>query len=136
MNPNKEEQLIKILTTSPAKKFGVSYPTIRRWMETGLYSAELCMKVEEHTDGEITAVMIRPELFIPTPAIKVLAKCCVDNFSYYMSDDKHELIIATLNYIENQSPDLYEQTLEEITSFCEGGQLFVSQRLTNKQYEI
>lgn len=135
MNPLIREKLERLLLSKPSETFGYAYPTMKRYLEKGNYPAELCKKVETHTDGVITAVMLRPDIFTATPAMKVLASCCVDRFNKCIDNDDHDLMVTTLNYIENQVPDLYIKTLGEIKQL-EGGELFVNQRITSKQYEI
>lgn len=135
MNVLNKEKLKKLLLKTPSETFGISYPTMKRYLDLDIYPAELCKRVEDKTEGQITAVMLRPDIFTPTPAMRMLATCCVDNFEKHMGDDKFELIIAILNYFENQSPVLYEKTLNEIAQL-RGGKVFVNQRVTRKQYEI
>lgn len=135
MNSIKKERLAKRLLSAPNETFGVTYPTMRKYIDNESYPAELCMTIERVTQGEYTAVSLRPDLFTATPAIIMLMKCCVDNFTKYMKDDKYELIIATLNYFENQLPSLYLEALDEIKKL-EGGESFVNQRVARKEYEV
>jgi len=135
MNVINKEKLRKRLLSLPLETFGVRYPTMKKYIDNDSYTAEVCMIIEDVTEGEYTAVSLRPDLFVATPAIKMLMRCCVDNFTNYMGDGKYELIIATLNYVENQVPNLYQKVLREI-KLLEGGESFVNQRVTRKEYEI
>lgn len=108
-----------------------TYPTMKSYIETGKFSAAICLQIEQITGGEIPAHMLRPDLFIALPAHEKLAKSCTDNFVDYMNDGKHELIIAVLNFIEARQPKLHKQTLKSIAKL-EGGKIFVAQRLAHR----
>lgn len=121
--------------TSSIKELDVTYPTLKKHIDNGTYPAELCLRIAKLTDGELSCAKLRPDLFPSTASIIRLGKCTIDNFESHVNNNNYELIIATLNYLENEQPNLYKDTLVEIAKLT-NGKLFVSQRLAHTQDEI
>lgn len=130
MKPITDTQTIKTLK-SLSPKIGISYNTMDRYIKRGTFSAETCLKIEKITDGSITTSDLRPDLFTPMRAHELLVESCVKNFESHTNDDNYELIIAILNFLESQQPDLYKAMLDDLSDL-QNGKAFVAQRLAHK----
>lgn len=115
------------------KEIGKSYTTIKVWVDNGSCPAHVCLLVEELTNGEITAGMIRPDLFKPTPAQKEMARAFLDSFSETIDAGLARVAIYQLNYFESQCPKLYGFIIGELIQTAKGKEL-IEQRLAHRNH--
>lgn len=104
-----------------------SYPTLQKYSTDDSWPAELCIKIEELTNGNIRAVKMRPEIFIPTPDQHQLALSALESFSEESNAGARHLFILILNYLEKQTPSLYEDIMGSLAD-KEGGDEFIKTR--------
>ena len=122
---------VRKLLTSSCKELGVSYPTMRKYIETGEFPGEICINIERLTNGRITYNELRPDLFDGLPADIQLGKVCIDQFESAIECQNYQLVIGILNYLEVRQPTLYKEMIEEI-KLLDGGKLFIAQRLAHR----
>lgn len=132
MQPKLDDDTKKYLT-SLTKRLGITYPTMKRYIKTGEFSAEVCLNVERVTNGRITCNQLRPDLFEGLVAEKSLSDVCLDQFESLMECQNYKLIIGVLDFMEVRQPLLYREMIDHIKSL-EGGELFVAQRLAHRRH--
>ena len=131
MRPNLNDDTKKLLT-SLTKSLGISYPTMRKYIDTGEFPGDICISVEKLTNGRVTCNQLNPELFEGLIPEAELAASCLDQFEKSMACQNYRLIISVLDFIEVRQPKLYRSMVEEIKSL-EGGELFIAQRLAHRR---
>lgn len=127
-------ELDKKRLLSLSDELGKSYPSMQRYFKENSFPAEVCIKAELLTDGELVASQLRPDIFQPTKDHKLLADSCVKYFDYHLDNGCEEIIISVLNYLEHQQPKLYDSTLARIKSECKAGGQFINRRLAHQSY--
>ena len=132
MKPVIDDDLRRFLTSS-TKHLGITYPTMKRYIESGLFSAEVCLAAERYSKGKVTCNQLRPDLFEDLPADTALAQTCLEQFESLLECESYQLIIGVLNFMETRQPKLYRSMVTKMRSL-EGGELFIAQRLAHKNY--
>lgn len=108
-------------------QLGKSYPTLQKYSTDKSWPAELCIKVEELTDGKIRAVNMRPDIFIPTHDQHHMALKALESFNDDFDHVAQHLFILILNYLEQQTPSLYNDVIASLSD-KEGGEEFMRTR--------
>lgn len=129
----KLDEGVKKLLTSLTRELGVSYPTMKKYTDTGKYPADICIKVEKLTKGKVTCNQLRPDLFEGLIPESELAQVCIDQFENLMECQNYELIIGVLDLMQVRQPKLYKSMIEKIRPL-EGGELFIAQRLAHTRH--
>lgn len=111
------------------KELGVSLPTIQTYHEQNKYSAEVCLKANQISNGLITGGKLRPDLFTVSGNWRRLGEKIIDNFERAYQNSDLVLLTSILRFIESERPELFEDLLIMIEPL-DGGVEFV------KQYEV
>ena len=105
---------IKALDTSP--------PSMSRYISTGAWPAEMCLKIHkltQKTNTPIRCFELRPDLFLGTQDLRDLGLALIEDF-----DGQNLLHISVLNYIENTCGETYLDIKVAIQRTEEGERFF------------
>lgn len=108
-----------------------SHASIYTYSKNRTYPADVCTTIERTTNGEITAVFLRPDIFTPTKAHENLANGLLNSYEKLINTNNLNVVIYQLNYIQDQAPALYKKVLEHMCKTAVGRQL-MNQRIAHQ----